>query len=194
MPSKARCWRPIWDAATLQPSRRFPRRAPATLLSRAALIDCKMSLPPALLRDALASVAWLVNAHLLRAERERFWQTFERAGCRADAGTARWLAFHSAVGAATPERMAQTASALLVESDPMPIDLTARVVGARLAALILMGEPAAAQREMHKYRGKVGRGASTQAMMRLLIGQMDHGYRPAPASKSSSARMGAGSS
>jgi spermidine synthase len=163
-------------------------------LTRAALIDCKMSLPPALLRDALASVAWLVNAQLPRAERERFWHIFERAGCRTDAGTARWLAFHSAVGAATPEPMAQAASALLADPGPMPIDLTARVVGARLAALILMGEPAAAQREMHKYRGKVGRTASTQAMMRLLIGQMDHGYRPAPASKSSSARIGAGSS
>ena len=156
------------------------------VLARVALIECRMVLAPALARDALASVAWLVNAHLPRAERERFWQSFAQSRCRTDEATRRWLAFHAAVGAVAPPRMAEAAAALLADSAQIPPELIARVVAARLTALILMGEAAAAERELRNHRGKLGNSANTQAMFRLVIGQMDHRPRadpptPAPA-------------
>jgi hypothetical protein len=150
------------------------------MLARVALIECKMVLAPALARDALASVAWLVNAHLPRAERERFWQSFAQSRCRIDEATRRWLSFHVAVGAVAPPRMADAAAALLADPAQMAPDLIARVVAARLTALILMGEPAAAQRELRNHRGKIGNSANTQAMFRLVIGQMDHRPTAAP--------------
>ena len=166
------------DGATLAPL--SATLANEATVARAALIECKMTVAPALARDALASMAWLVNAHLPRGERERFWRSFAQAGCRTEATTRRWLAFHAAVGAAAPERMAETAAALLADG-PMPADLVARVVAARIAALILMGDPASARRDLHKYRGKIGKAGATQTMFRLLIGQMDHGRAAPPA-------------
>jgi spermidine synthase len=143
------------------------------LLVRAALVECRIAIPATTARDALASIAWLVNVHLPRAKREPLWKALLASRCAAQSGTVPWLELHAAVAAANPESMARTSAALLEKPADLPGELLGRVLGARVSALLLMNQTAQAQRELNQQRGKVGNAASTQAIYRVLLGQID---------------------
>jgi spermidine synthase len=142
------------------------------LLARAALVECKVAIPAITARDALSSIAWLVNVHLPRAEREPVWQALLESRCAAQSGVVPWLHFHAAVAGLSPGGMAKSAAALLEKPD-MPGELLGRVVGASVAGLLLSNQPAPAQRELNRFRGKVGNATATQAIYRILLGQID---------------------
>jgi spermidine synthase len=143
------------------------------ILLRAALVECRVTLPPGVLRDALASIAWIVNQHLPRTERDAVWKTLMSSRCsrQLDAANRAWLRLHAAVGSAEPAAMAEAARAVLDIPAKLPPELTARVLAARIAGLILTNRHAEAQREFAAHRGKLGDSATTKAMFRYLVGQ-----------------------
>jgi len=147
------------------------------LLLRAALVECKMALPAVTARDALSSASWMVNGHLPRPQREALWKGLMQSRCPSASVVRPWLEFHAAVASASPAAMASTAAALLQDSSgaAMPQELLGRVVAARVSAILLTGDAGTALRELNRYRGKVGNAAATQAMWRLLLGQIDRG-------------------
>jgi len=124
----------------------------ATLV-RAALVDCRLVLAPAALRDSLASIAWLVNQHLALKERQTLWSALEASRCgKPEAAERRWLRLHAAVGSANAAAMAAAAAAVLDNSADLPQDLLARAVAARIAGLILTDQAVPALRETSRYR------------------------------------------
>ncbi|MGQ0653376.1 MAG: spermine synthase [Betaproteobacteria bacterium] len=143
------------------------------LLARAALVECKMAIPASTARDAVSSIAWLVNAHLPRAQREPVWQMLLASPCAAQSGIEPWLRLHAAVAAGDAKAMSDAAAPLLDKPADIPGELLGRVVGVRAAALLLSNDAAGAQREINRFRGKVGNAASTQAIYRILLGQID---------------------
>ena len=64
----------------------------------------------------------------------------------------------------------------------LPQELLVRALAARVAGLILTNDPAQAQRETVRYRGRLGNSASTQAVFRFLLGQAEQGPRALPGS------------
>ena len=152
------------------------------VLVRAALVDCRLTLTPSVARDALASIAWLVNQHLALKEREAVWALLENTRCgKPGAAEKQWLRLHAAVGAADPAAMAEVAGAVLDSNGDLPQELMVRVVAARVAGLILSNQAPVAQREAVRYRGQLGNSTATQALFRFLLGQADQGVRPTPA-------------
>ena len=154
----------------------------ATLV-RAALLDCRLVLAPAALRDALASIAWLVNQHLALRERESLWSVLEHSRCgKIEAAERRWLRLHAAVGSANAAAMVSASAAVLEHSDDLPEDLLARAVAARIAGLILTDRAIAALRETSRYRGRLGNSENTQTLFRFLLAQAEQGGRTQNAS------------
>jgi predicted membrane-bound spermidine synthase len=149
----------------------------ATLV-RAALVDCRLVLAPAALRDSLASIAWLVNQHLALKERQTLWSALEASRCgKPEAAERRWLRLHAAVGSANAAAMAAAAAAVLDNSADLPQDLLARAVAARIAGLILTDQAIPALRETSRYRGRLGNSENTQTLFRFLLAQAEQGGR-----------------
>jgi spermidine synthase len=153
------------------------------LLVRAAFVDCRLALPPSVARDALGSLAWLVNQHLAPGEREMVWAGLEGSRCaRSGPSEKLWLRMHAATAGADRGAMAEAARAVLQGVPDLPQELLVRVLAARVAGLILTNDPAQAQRETVRYRGRLGNSASTQAVFRFLLGQAEQGPRALPGS------------
>ncbi len=148
------------------------------ILVRAALLDCRLVLAPAALRDSLASIAWLVNQHLALKEREALWSTLEGSRCsKPDAPERRWLRLHATVGSANAAAMAAAAAVVLDNSADLPQDLLARAVAARIAGLVLTDQARQALRETSRYRGRLGNGEGTRTLFRFLLAQAEQGGR-----------------
>jgi hypothetical protein len=145
------------------------------ILLRAALVDCRLSLPPSALSSALANVAVFVNQHLPRAEREKFWKPLQSSDCAGSRvpGSQEWLRLYAAIGAAHPLGMAETAGRLLDRASELPRELVATALAARMAGLILSGQPVEARRAFAAHRTRVPDGRSYQVMFRFLIAQTD---------------------
>ena len=151
------------------------------IVVRAALVDCRLTLTPPVARDALASIAWLVNQHLALKEREAVWALLENTRCGKPGALERlWLRLHAAVGAADPAAMADAAGTVLDGPGKLSQELLVRALAARAAGLILTNQGPLAQREMVKYRGRLGNSVATQALFRLLLGHADQGVRSSP--------------
>ena len=117
------------------------------ILLRAALVDCRLTLTAPVARDALASVAWLVNQHLALKEREALWALLENSRCGKPGVVERqWLRLHAAVGAADPTAMAEAAGAVLDGQSELPLELVVRALSARVAGLILTNQAPQAAR------------------------------------------------
>jgi predicted membrane-bound spermidine synthase len=142
------------------------------VVARAAFVDCRLPVSLPVARDALGSIAWVVNVNLPRDERVAFWRRLLAGGCMKQPAVRRWLDFHAAVGANAPE-MAEAASAILDSGEAIPPHLMPSLVGARMAGFLLRQHPGNAQRVLLKYRGQLGKDDVTQTMFRLLIGQVD---------------------
>jgi len=151
------------------------------ILLRAALVDCRVTLTAPIARDALASIAWLVNQHLAPKDREALWTLLENSRCGKPGAVERqWLRLHAAVGAADPAAMAEAAGAVLDGQSELPLDLITSALSARVAGLILTNQAPQALRELVKYRGHLGNNPATQALFRFLVAHADQGVRSAP--------------
>jgi hypothetical protein len=149
------------------------------VLVRAALLECRVAPPSSTLIDALASIAWVANQHLPRAQRDSLWSLLAGSRCpQLGARERQWLRLHAAVGALDARRMAEAAGVVLGSGQPISVDLTVRALAARMAGLILSDQTAEAQREFAKYRGRIGNSPATQVLFRFLLGQADQGIRP----------------
>jgi len=138
------------------------------VLLRAALIDCKVGVSPAMMRRALVEVAGLVNAHLTRPVREGFWTRLGASRCATEARP--WLALHGAIAREDAGRIAAAAHALL-QADPGP-DLAPYVVAAHMTGLLLANDGQGALRSFQAHRGKLSGGSGTwDPVFRFLIGQ-----------------------
>jgi len=147
------------------------------ILIRASMVDCQVAPPAQITADALASIAWLVNQHLPRQQRNSLWSFLGKNRCAKLGSLERqWLRLHAAVGAVNPAAMAESAAILL--NGPLPTELTVRALSARMAGLILSDQTAVAQREFSKFRGKLGTSPNSQVLFRFLLGQADQGIRP----------------
>lgn len=151
------------------------------VLLRASLVECKLDVSASTTRDALGSVAWLVNQHLARKERMALWGQLNASRCPTlGADERQWLQVHAAVGAADPVAMAATAASLLTNPESLPRELLIRVLASRMAGLIRTDQARLANREFDKFRGKLGTNPITQTLFRFLLGQADRGLRSAP--------------
>jgi hypothetical protein len=138
---------------------------------RAALVDCSVQMPGQALRLALTDLAWLVNQHLPKAERQALWKVLSDSRCRArlDEGGRQWLALHAAVGAEDGAEMARLGGELLKE--PLGSDVVPYVLAAQMSGLLLTGKPDEAMRALQQHGNRIGAVASWQPVFRFLVGQ-----------------------
>jgi hypothetical protein len=150
------------------------------VLLRAALVECKLRLPPGALRTSIGNAARGVSAHLPRAEAASFWDTLGRRQCGAtsDPADRRWVRLHRAVAAATPAEIAAAAKSVL-EAEPDPAGhLLAQALSAYMAGEILNGSAKEAMRGFVEYRGRLGAaGRDWEGVFRMLVGQASYGAR-----------------
>jgi hypothetical protein len=150
------------------------------VMARAALIECRLQLPPAALHAALADLAHVVT-HLLPEQAASFWEGLGRRRCASptDAGDRRWLRLYRAIAGATPDELAAAARAVLeAEAELQGLPL-ARVLSAYMAAEILKGAAPAAMKVYAERRGRLGAAARPwEPVFRLLIGQATYGTGP----------------
>jgi len=148
------------------------------LLLRAALLDCRVTIPASTLQRALTDVAGLINQHLARAEREAVWKLLAGSNCRARLTQTerQWLRLHAAIASEAAGEIADSAQKLL-ESDGIPRELLPYALAAHMTGLMLDGRADAAMRSFIKYRAKVAAGPGWQAVFRFLVGQAA-GARP----------------
>jgi len=146
-----------------------PLAADLTLL-RAALIDCRVDVPPATLRRALTEAAGLVNPHLPRPVREGLWKRFGASTCASASAARPWLSLHAAIAGEDGSRIAAAADVLL-RSELSP-DLAPYVVAAHMSGLLLGNDGQGALRSFQAHRAKLGAGSGTwDPVFRLLVGQ-----------------------
>jgi spermidine synthase len=149
-----------------------PALAGEAALVRAALVSCRRIAPDHALVEALSSIAFLVNQHLPRRDREAFWRRLGSPRCQATASARAWLKLHAAVGSAAPQEMAAAAAAVLDRAGELSPRLIASALAARMAGLILTGRHALAQREFAARRTSVGSDETTRALFRFLVGRV----------------------
>jgi hypothetical protein len=156
------------------------RLAADVILARAALVDCSIRPPPGPLEEALSNIAWGVNQHLPREDREALWKTASGSRCRMEPSVRAWLRMYKAVGALDAEEMAAAAGAILAgDAGRLSPRQTADVLMARMAGLVLTDRAPLAQREFVARRGRIADEPGIRAAFRLLVGRAS-GPGPAP--------------
>ena len=146
-------------------------------LARAALTDCRMHLPAALVHTALADLAHGVSGHLLPDQAASFWDELGRRRCSGEmeASHGRWLRLHRAVAAAGPEEIAGAAAAILDAEKDLQGYLLAHALSAYMAGQILNGATPAAMRAFAAHSGRLGAAArSWEPVFRFLVGQANY--------------------
>jgi spermidine synthase len=153
-----------------------PVAAADLVLLRAALVDCSLRIPSVTLRRLLADVAWLVNQHLPRAEREAVWRTLGGSRCAARLSDLErdWLRLHAAIAAEAAPEMVQLAGRLL--QDPgTPVDLRPYLVGAHMTGFLLSDRRPEAMATFLQHRNQLaGAPPLWQGVFRLLVGQASY--------------------
>ena len=151
----------------------LPARAAGDLaMLRASQVDCSAQIPGPALRLALTDLAWLVNQHLPRAERQALWRvlTDSRCSARLGEGERQWLALHAAVGAENGAEMARLGGELL--KDPLGSDVVPYVLAAHMSGLLLIGKPGEAMSALRQHGNRIGSVTSWQPVFRFLVGQV----------------------
>jgi spermidine synthase len=147
------------------------------VLARAALTECRVPLPPAVVHAALADLAHGVSAHLLPGQAASFWEELARRHCASaiNAADGRWLRLHRAVAVEGSQEMASAAAAILEAEPDLQGYLLARALSAYMAGEILKGATPAALRAFAKHGGRLGPAArSWEPVFRFLIGQANY--------------------
>ena len=149
-------------------------RLPAALASdlmllRAALLDCRIEVPPATLRRGLVGLAGAVDPYLARANRQALWKRLSDSPCASARAVRSSLSLHRAIAAEQGAAMAAAANRLLQEElDP---ELAPYVAAARMAGLLLDKDRKGAMQAFQENRSKVGAGQEWDPVFRLLFGQ-----------------------
>jgi predicted membrane-bound spermidine synthase len=150
-----------------------PAAAGDLLLLRSALVDCAVRLPGPALRRLSTYLAWLVNPHLPKAEREGIWRALEGSPCRARLSDMerQWLRLHAAVAAEAGPDIVQ-ASGLILEGDAAASpDLMAYALATHMTGLLLTGRGPEAMTAIVRHGSTLGDAPSWQPVFRLLVGQ-----------------------
>jgi hypothetical protein len=146
-------------------------------LVRAALTDCRVQLPPAVVQTALADLAHGVSGHLLPDQAASFWDELARRRCSGamEASNGRWLRLHRAVAAAGSEEIAGAAAAILDAEKELQGNLLAHALSAYMAGQILNGATPAAMRAFAAHRSRLGPAAKPwEPVFRFLVGQANY--------------------
>jgi spermidine synthase len=149
------------------------------LMLRAALVECRITLPSATMQRVISDAAWLVNQHLTPADRKAVWKMLAGSSCRARLTRTerQWLRLHSAIAAEDAGDIADSSRELLDADGGIPRELLPYALAAHMTGLILDGRGDAAMRSFVSYRAKVAAGPGWQAVFRFLVGQAG-GARP----------------
>ncbi len=149
----------------------LPGAGDLTML-RAALVDCSLQLPAGVARRLLMDLAWLVNQHLKKPEREAVWKQLSDSRCsgRLAEPDRLWLALHSAVGSESGEEMTKISQRIL-EDARLPGDLLPYALATRMTGLVLMGKGPEAMEAFFRYGRRIGAASSWQPVFRFLVGQ-----------------------
>ena len=140
------------------------------MLLRAALIDCRIEVPPEMLHRALAIAAAAVDPHLVRLQREGLWKRLSMSPCRGAASVRPWLALYRAVASEEAGTIAAAAQRLL-QGEPRP-ELVPYLVAARMTGLLLGKDREGAMRTFQEHRAKLGvESWRWDPVFRLLVGQ-----------------------
>ena len=145
------------------------------LLLRAALLDCRLRVPPAALRRILLDTAWLVNPHLARADRDAVWRLLGGSPCRARLTEMerQWLRLHAAIAAEAGAEIAEAARAILESEGDAPPEMTAYALAAHMTGLLLTQRREDAMQAFVRYRTQLSPvAASWQPVFRFLVAQM----------------------
>jgi spermidine synthase len=160
-----------------------PAFASDQLLLRAALLECRLEAPPAVIRTALTDLAFLANQHLPAARSQALWRAFESSRCvgRLAQGERDLLRLFAAIAARSPEGIVPAAYDVLRAKKLRERDMTALALAPYMAALLLSGDESTARRAFAEHRGKLDySNRITQAVVRFLMGQADRkGHGPA---------------
>ena len=153
---------------------RLPGAAAGDLvLLRAALVDCSVRIPAATMRRILTDLAWLVNQHLARPQRESVWRPLAGSRCRSRLSEPEqaWLGLHTAVASEAGAEIAQVAGRILEGDRDLPADLVPYALAAHMTGLLLIGRGADAMRSIASNGHRVNSAASWQPVFRFLVGQ-----------------------
>jgi hypothetical protein len=155
-------------AALLEP---LPGLLAADLaLLRAALIECRVDVPPATLHRALIEAAGLVNAHLPQPVREGLWKRLGASTCRSASVARTWLSLHAAIASEDAGRIVAAADALL--RGELSPDQAPYVVAAHMSGLLLANDVQGALRSFQAHRNKLwAESGIWDPVFRLLVGQ-----------------------
>jgi spermidine synthase len=147
---------------------------------RAALIECRLQLPPAALHGALSDIAHVVT-HLPPEQAVAVWDGLGQRRCTRplEPGDRRWLRLHRAVASGAPDELSAAAQAILETETQLQGQLLARALSAYMAAEILKGAAPAAMKVYTAHRGRLGTAARPwEPVFRFLIGQAAYGKGP----------------
>jgi spermidine synthase len=149
----------------------LPRSLAADLaLIRGGLIDCRIDLPLATVRRALATVVGAVDAHLPRPRRKELFERLSTSKCASATSVRPWLSLHGAVATAEGAEIASAALRLL-KGDLSP-EGAPYVVAAHMTGLLLSGDRDGAMRSFQEHRRKLGVDQEIwDPVFRLLLGQ-----------------------
>jgi len=143
------------------------------VLLRAALVDCSVRLPAGSLRRTSTYLAWLVNQHLPRTEREAVWRTLEGSRCRGNLTEVerQWLRLHAAVGSADGAGIAQASARILETDNAASPELLAYALAANMTGNLLERKGQEAMRSIVQHGPRLGDASSWQPVFRFLVGQ-----------------------
>jgi predicted membrane-bound spermidine synthase len=137
---------------------------------RAALLECRLTLPDGVLQPALDPVARLVNTYLPRAQSMQVWAKLQSSPCksRLDASELRWMNLYSAVAARDPQRMAKEAALVLEHEKNLSAESRAYALAALMAGQIVAGERGLAMKAFGEHRGKLQPARAWQPIFTFL--------------------------
>jgi spermidine synthase len=137
---------------------------------RAALLECRLELPPGVMAPTLDHVARLINAYLPRAQAMDFWAKVRSSPCQSklSASERAWIDLYAAVGARDAAGMGQAASAILGQDGELSAESRAYVLAAAMAGYTVAGERGRAMKAFNQHRGKLQPAAAWQPVFTFL--------------------------
>jgi predicted membrane-bound spermidine synthase len=145
------------------------------ILLRAALLECRVQATPAVLRAALADLAFLVNQHLDREQGQALWRRLEGSPCmpRLAITERELLRLFAAVASRDPREIAPAARAVLGTAASREHDVAALALAPYMAATLLNGDAAGARLAFRDHRARLNYSPEAEAVFRFLLGQAD---------------------
>ena len=147
------------------------------VLVRAALTECKLTIPEEPLRQQLADLARFVSIHLPAPDAVAFWDGLYSGRCALHVSEAnrRWLRLHRAVAAGEGNEMASAAQAIIEAEPKLEARFYAHALAAYMAGSILAGRRDAALAAFGRRAGRLRSVREWEAVFRFLVAQADRG-------------------